>query len=151
MEFQSYITGFVDGEGTFLISFSRREKLNTKIEVRPGFSISQHKRNLEILERIQKYFGVGAIRFSKRDQNYRYEVRSINDLMRVIIPHFDKYPLQTTKRKDFGIFKQICRLIYSKHHLNVDYLIKIIDLAYMMNESGRRRYPKKKLLKFIAR
>jgi len=151
MEFQSYVTGFVDGEGTFSVSFSRREKLNTKIEVRPGFSISQHKRNLKILQRIQKFFGVGAIRFSKRDQNYKYEVRSIDDLMKVIIPHFEKYPLQTTKAKDFVIFKEICRLIYSKHHLNLDYLRRIIDLAYMMNESGKRRYPKKKLLKFIAR
>ncbi len=151
MEFQSYITGFVDGEGTFSISFSRREKLRTKIEVRPSFSISQHKRNLKILQKIQRYFGVGAIRFSKRDQNYKYEVRSINDLIRVIIPHFEKFPLQTTKKKDFEIFKKICHLIHSKHHLNPDYLNQIIDLAYMMNESGKRRYSKKKLLKFMAR
>ncbi len=145
------MTGFVDGEGTFLVSFSRREKLNTKIEVRPGFSIAQHKRNLKILQRIQQYFGVGAIRFSKRDQNYKYEVRSINDLVKVIIPHFEKFPLQTTKAKDFVVFKQICRLVYSKHHLNPDYLRQIIDLAYKMNQSDKRRYPKKKLLKFMAR
>ena len=151
MEFPAYITGFVGGEGTFSVSFTRRQKLRTKIEIRPSFSISQHKRNLRILQRIHQYFGVGAIRFSKRDQNYKYEVRSIDDLTKVIIPHFDRFPLQTTKRKDFEKFKTICRLVKSKHHLSPQYLKEIIDLAYSMNESGKRKYPKRKLLKFMAR
>jgi len=151
MEFRSYITGFVDGEGSFTVSFNRRAKLKTKIEVRPSFSISQPKRNLRILQRIQRHFGVGGIRFSKRDQNYRYEVRSIDDLVRVIIPHFEKYPLQTTKKQEFELFKEICRLVHSKHHLNQDYLRRIIDLAYMMHGGGKRRYPKAKLLRFMAR
>ena len=56
MEFKSYITGFVDGEGTFSVSFNYRAKLKTKIEVRPSFSISQHKRSLEILEKIPEDF-----------------------------------------------------------------------------------------------
>lgn len=61
MEFKSYITGFTDGEGTFSVSFSHRAKLRTNIEARPSFSISQHKRNLEILKEIREYFGVGSI------------------------------------------------------------------------------------------
>ena len=151
MEFKSYITGFVDGEGTFSVSFNYRAKLKTKIEVRPSFSISQHKRSLEILEKIQKYFGVGGIRFSKRDQNYKYEVRSIKDLITKIIPHFQKYPLQTTKQKDFEIFTDICQLMYTNHHRNPKHLRMIIDNAYTMNESGKRKYLKSKLLKFMTR
>ena len=145
------MTGFVDGEGSFTVSFNRRSKLKTGIEVRPSFSIAQHKRNLPILQRIRNYFGVGGIRFSKHDQNYKYEVRSIDDLVRVIIPHFEKYPLQTTKKHDFEIFKQICRWVYAKHHLNKVYLSKIIELAYQMNPSGKRKYSKSKLLRFMAR
>ena len=108
MDFASYITGFVDGEGTFSVSFNYRAKLNTNVEVRPSFSISQHKRNLEILKRIRDYFGVGSIRFSKRDQNYKYEVRSLNDLLKKVIPHFEEFPLRTTKQKDFKLFREIC-------------------------------------------
>ena len=145
------MTGFVDGEGSFTVSFNRRSRLKTGIEVRPSFSIAQHKRNLPILQRIRNYFGVGGIRFSKHDQNYKYEVRSIDDLVRVIIPHFEKYPLQTTKKHDFEIFKQICHWVHSKHHLNKDYLRKIIELAYQMNASGKRKYSKRRLLRFMAR
>jgi hypothetical protein len=151
MEFASYITGFTDGEGTFSVSFSQRAKLRTNIEVRPSFSISQHKRNLMILKEIKKFFGVGGIRYSKKDNNYKYEVRSIEDLTKVVIPHFEKYPLKTSKSKDFNLFKEICNLIKSNHHLNPEYLEVIIDKAYKMNESGKRKYQKKKLLKFLAR
>lgn len=149
MEFGSYITGFTDGEGCFSISFSYREKLKDKVEVRPSFSISQHKRNLEILKQIHQYFGVGAIRFSNRDQNYKYEVRSITDLMKVIIPHFRRFPLKTVKQKDFEHFEYVCNQIYQSYHLNSDNLVMIIDRAYLMNESGKRRYKKEELLRFM--
>ncbi|MFC1710183.1 LAGLIDADG family homing endonuclease [Patescibacteria group bacterium] len=151
MDFASYITGFVDGEGTFSVSFCRRSKFKTNIEVRPSFSISQHKRNLEILKAIKTYFNAGFIRYSKRDQNYKYEVRSINDLNRKIIPHFKKYPPQTSKSKDFDLFEEICRYVVEKKHLNPNYLEEIINKAYLMNESGKRKYKKQNLLRFIAR
>jgi len=151
MEFSWYISGFVDGEGCFSVSFTYRSKLNTKIEVRPSFSISQNKRNLKILEEIKNFFGVGSIRFSKRDQNFKYEVRSIHDLVKRIIPHFKKFPLKTKKSEDFSRFSKICDLVYNNHHLNKKYLLEIIDEAYKMNESGKRKYSKQKLLKLMAR
>lgn len=151
MEFASYISGFTDGEGSFSISFSVRPKLTTRIEVRPSFSISQHKRNLSTLKEINDYFGVGSIRFSKRDQNYKYEIRSIKDLNKKIIPHFIKFPLKTNKLKDFQKFSEICKMISANLHLNKKFLIEIIDKAYLMNESGKRKYKKSELLKLIAR
>ena len=151
MEFAEYITGFTDGEGTFSVSFSQSSKLNTNIEVRPSFSISQHKRNKEILFQIRNFFGVGGIRFSKRDQNYKYEVRAINDLMKIIIPHFKKYPLMTKKKQDFEIFVDICKMISANLHLNSKYVVEIIEKAYLMNVSGKRKYSKDKLLSLVIR
>jgi hypothetical protein len=151
MEFSSYITGFTDGEGTFSVSFNFRAKLKTKIEVRPSFSISQHKRNKEILESIRDYFNCGWIRFSSPDHNYKYEVRGIDDLIKKIIPHFQKFPLQTSKKKDFLLFTEICEQVYQKHHLNFDYLRGIIEKAYRMNPSGKRKYTEQQLLRFMTR
>jgi len=151
MEFASYISGFTDGEGSFSISFSIRPKFKTNLEVRPSFSISQHKRNIDILKNIRNFFNVGGIRFSKRDQNYKYEVRSVNDLKNVIIPHFEKYPLKTSKLNDFKIFLKIVNMISSNLHLNKKYLAEIINQAYRMNKSGKRKYKKVFLLKLIAR
>ena len=150
-EFSWYITGFADGEGCFSVSFNRRAKLKTGIEVRPSFSIAQNKRSLQVLKDIHTYFGCGAIRFSKRDQMYRYEVRSISDIQKRIIPHFQKYPLRTSKARDFEIFAEVCELIHQSKHLNSDYLEQIIRKSYLMNESGTRRNTQEDLLKILAR
>jgi len=149
MDIKSYLTGFTDGEGCFSISFSLRKKLKLGIEVRPSFSISQHKRNKQIILQLPKLFGCGGVRFSKKDQNYKYEVRSIGDLIRRIIPHFEQYPLLTSKKEDFEIFKQICKLISSNHHLSKQGLKQVIELSQLINISGSKRINRKSLLKIV--
>ena len=149
MDFASYVSGFVDGEGCFSISFTLRAKLKTGIEVRPSFSISQNKRNYTVLREIRDFFGCGSIRFSKKDQNYKYEVRSITDLGKRIIPHFRKFPLRTSKQKDFEIFAKVCNLILQSKHLNKEHLRNIIESSYKMNESGKRKYTKAELLRVL--
>ena len=150
MEMASYITGFTDGEGCFSISFSKREKMKLGIEIRPSFSVSQHRRNKEIILYLQKFFQCGGVRYSRRDQNFKYEVRSIADLVKKIIPHFEKYELQTSKKDDFNAFKEICRLIHANQHLNQAGMMKIIELSEQVNKTGNKRYDRKTLLKFVA-
>jgi len=103
------------------------------------------------LLKIKKYFGVGGIRFCKSDANYKYEVRSIKDLIEIIIPHFQKHPLLTQKKKDFEIFVDICKMISKSLHLDSSHLTEIIEKAYLMNESGKRKYSKQKLLSLVIR
>lgn len=141
-----YVTGLVDGEGSFLVSFSVRKKFHTGIEARPSFALAQHQRNRFTLERVEKYFQCGSLRFNTRDQTYKYEVRSVQDLVIKILPHFVKYPLQTSKRKDFELLCEICQLIGNRTHLYTDGLRQIINLAYQMNNLGARRYQKQELL-----
>ena len=151
METSWYITGFADGEGCFSVSFTKREKMKTGIEIRPSFSIGQNKNSLKVLQEIHKYFDCGAIRFSKSDQTYKYEVRSIGDLRKKIIPHFQKFPLKTSKNVDFLKFSWICDQIAASKHLNKECLVEIIDQAYTMNESGKRKYTKEDLLRIVKR
>lgn len=150
-DFAWYVTGFTDGEGCFSISFTLRAKLQTGIEVRPSFCVAQNRRSLQVLKDIHTYFGCGAIRFSKRDQMYKYEVRSVKDLMTRIIPHYQKFPLRTAKEQDFERFAKICAMIYASQHLNVNYLQEIIQESYLMNVSGLRRYTQEELLKILVR
>jgi len=149
MNFASYVSGFIDGEGCFSVSFNFREKLKTKIEVRPSFAVGQNKRNLEILKEIQKFFNCGSLRFSLKDQCYKYEVRNIDDLRKKIIPHFEKFPLLTTKKRDFQIFSEICEKVAQMKHRNPDHLKEIIKMAFQMNVSGKRKYNQTKLLSVL--
>jgi hypothetical protein len=136
----NYITGFVDGEGSFSISITPRNFKDVKWEIRLSFSISQHKRNRGILYKIKDYFGCGTIRPNRKDNTYKYEVRSLQDLKNIIIPHFQKYPLQTTKRIDFEIFTKVIQIMEERRHLTKDGLKEIIELLQKLPPERRRKY-----------
>jgi hypothetical protein len=147
-----WITGFTDGEGCFSVSFNRREKLRLKVEVRPSFSISEScKRGSPFrgVDRVQEFFGCGFIRYSAKDGTYKYEVRSLKELCERVIPHFDQYPLETAKRTDFLQFQKISFLMREGKHLQKETLLEIVDLAYVMNPAGKRRYDKESILRFL--
>lgn len=142
-----FITGLIEGEGCFSISFSLRKKIKLGIEVRPSFSISLNRRDLELIKTVHQYFCCGAVRYSRNDNTYKYETRSINDLIQFIIPHFQQYSLQGSKRQDFLIFTEICYLIRANKHRNKQYLYEIINKAYEMNPAGKRKYHQQDLLR----
>jgi hypothetical protein len=144
-----WIVGFIDGEGCFSISFNKKESMPCGIEVRPSFSVSQKAHSLVALENIKEYFNCGNIRYDKKDGTYKYEIRSLTEIRREVIPFFSKYELITKKKYDFESFKKICSLIAEGQHLNPQGLKQIIQLAYSMNGSGKRKYKLEELLKFV--
>jgi intein-encoded DNA endonuclease-like protein len=144
-----YISGYVDGEGCFSVSFSKREKFLVGFETKPSFSVSQNEDRAQILFLIQKEFKCGFIRRDFSDKTLKYEIRSLEDLINKIIPHFEKYPLLSFKQKDFKFFKQICFMMQKDLHRNKKGLQKIIDLAFKMNPSGKRKYIKEEILKAL--
>ncbi len=144
-----YLSGYADGEGSFCISFSPRTKLRTGLEIRPSFSVSQNGDRQEVLFLFKEYLDCGTIRRNPSDRTYKYEVRSIKDLVMKVIPHFIKYPLLSSKRKDFEMFARICKMIAEGKHLYKDYLIEMLELSYRMNGLGARRFTKEKLQLFL--
>lgn len=144
-----YVTGLVEGEGCFSVSFNIRRRLRVKVETRPSFSISLNRRDLHLLKKIRDFFGCGGIRFSRADNTYKYEVRDIRSLTDRVVPHFETYPLQGAKKEDFEKFRKICGMVKANLHLSPKFLPEIIELAYSMNLSGKRRYKKEDLLRFL--
>ena len=141
-----YLSGYADGEGSFCISFSPRPKLRTALEVRPSFSVSQNGDRQEVLLLFKQYLGCGTVRRNPSDRTFKYEARSIKDLVEKVIPHFLKYPLLSSKKKDFEMFRLICNMIYERKHLQQDTLKKIVGFSYQMNGFGARRYTAEEIL-----
>ena len=141
-----YVVGLVDGEGSFHIAFSKRDDLSASISVMPEFHLSQHCESKQVLELVQKLFGCGYIKENhpkSKDKTLVYIIRNRKDLLLRVIPFFETYSLKTKKQKDFEIFAQIVRLVHQGQHRNIKGLLKIVDLAYKMNQSGQRRIRKK--------
>jgi hypothetical protein len=140
MDVPSYISGFVDGEGCFCISFVPSKRHRFCWEVRPSFSVSQNSERAELLYEILELWRCGHIRPDRSDKTLKYEVRRISDLIATVLPHFRKYPLRSSKRRDVELFERVCCLINEKRHLEVDGLVEIVSLAMQMNPSGKRKY-----------
>ena len=109
-------------------------------EVRPGFSVSQNGDRAEVLHAIKAYFECGSIRPDRSDKTLKWETRRLEDILERIVPHFERYPLLSSKRYDFDRFASICQLMAEGAHLRRGGLIEIVELAHGMNPSGRRRY-----------
>ncbi len=100
----------------------------------PVFTITLHTRDTALLEKIQSFFGgIGKITIREKDNSAYYTVKSVNDIVNVIIPHFDKYPLLTQKQADFELFKKTVMIMHNKQHLKIEGLNELIALKASLN------------------
>jgi len=136
--FPSYLSGYVDGEGCFTVSFSPRRTLRVGWEARPSLSVSQNGDRAEVLGEISRYFGCGSLRPDRSDHTLKWEVRSLRLIVARVLPHFRRYPLRSGKQRDVELFDEICCRMLDGEHLRTDGLVRIVRLAGMMNPSGRR-------------
>ena len=127
-----YVTGFSDGEACFHIAIGKNTKYKIGYYVNPGFSIALHKKDEELLRKIQEFFGgIGVLKVKKDIVQFR--VFSIKDLD-IIIKHFDLYPFITKKSADYLLFKEALELIKNKEHLTIEGFNKIISIRASMNK-----------------
>ena len=112
-----WVTGITDGGGKFSIT------LKSKI-CYCSFEITQKKvdNTLYMLYFIQEYFNCGEIvldskQFDNKYNTYKFIVTNLEDLCNIILPHFDKYPLITSKHLDYLDFKKI--VLMCKEGLNL--------------------------------
>src|SRR5205807_1445906 len=117
MNLASYISGFVDGEGCFCVSFQPSRRHRFGWEVRPSFSVSQNADRAQLLYVLQERWECGFIRPDRSDKTLKYEVRTIRDLVEKVLPHFRESPLLSTKQQDVERFAVICEAIHQGQHL----------------------------------
>lgn len=130
----NWVTGFTDAEGCFMINFTKRETNKMGWQIQPCFQIKLHSRDKKLLMKIKYFFNeIGSISFSN-DNGVMYRVKKLDDIINIIIPHFNKYSLITQKYGDFIIFKNIVELMNRGEHLNKEGLIKIINLKASLNK-----------------
>lgn len=126
-----FITGFSDAESSFSVFVVKKSTFRVGWTVNASFQIGLDAKDKLLLDRIQAYFGVGKV--YKAEKNvYRYMVRTLKEL-KIIIDHFDKFPLITQKKADFILFKKIVNLMDNKEHLTVLGVKKIVAIKASIN------------------
>jgi hypothetical protein len=146
MDLNSYVSGFVDGEGCFCVSFQPSKRHRFGWEVRPSFSVSQNADRAQLLYVLKERWNCGSIRPDRSDKTLKFEVRCVEDLVAKVLPHFRAYPLMSDKQTDLQRFERICELVSEAKHLELDGFEKVVRLAMDMNPSGKRKYPGSEIL-----
>jgi LAGLIDADG endonuclease len=127
-----FITGFADAESNFTCSIVSESRSKLKWEVSLSFNISLHIKDIKLLEDIKYTLGVGKIRKHTTRNIVHYVVENKEELI-IIINHFEKYPLVTSKKSEYLIFKN-CLLIYiNKEHLLKKGLFELVALKSSLN------------------
>jgi hypothetical protein len=136
----SYIAGYVDGEGSFSVSVQRNRSCRVGFQLVPEFHVSQNGDRAQVLELIRERFGCGYIKpNSRKDQALVLVVRNRDELLERVIPFFEQNPLLSTKQVDFQKFASLVRDMALGHHRTEDGFGRLLDLALSMNGSGRHR------------
>ena len=126
-----WVSDFTDGDGCFRISITENKNYKLGWKVQPHFQLAQHERDNTVLKLIQKLFSVGKI-YKAEPQTLQLQVQSIKEL-KIIIDHFDKYPLITQKQADYKQCKYAYSIIKKKEHLTNEGLRKIVAIKASMN------------------
>lgn len=144
----NYLAGFTDGEGSFNVSFRKRENFKIPWKISLCFNISQ--KDPGILSQFKKHLKCGTIRERKADQVWYYEVNNFHAIQTNVIPFFNRFGfLSAKKKRDFSKFKKIAHLIEKKDHLTLEGIEKILEIRKEMNDGGKRKYSDQEILRIL--
>jgi hypothetical protein len=142
---ESYIAGFVDGEGCFHVAIQRNPCTRSGWQLVPEFRISQDACRAKVLDLARDLLGCGALRENHRgsdDHTLVLVVRRRRDLLERVIPFFERNPLLSAKKEEFATFAGIVRSMERGEHLFREGFERLAAEAVQMNGGGRyrRRY-----------
>ena len=109
---------------------------NTKVgyAVSLRFTLDQHIRDRGLIQSIKNYLNCGNLII--RDGSYvRFSVWKFGDIINIVIPLLEKYPLVGIKKLDFNDLYLISKLMSKKSHLTTEGLSEIQKIKAGMNKS----------------
>jgi LAGLIDADG endonuclease len=118
--FGAYLSGFIDGEGCFVLGYSSpgKKKPSRRTPI-ASFSVVLRADDCPILRLIQSYLQCGRLypHIVRNRPNRQFLMSGLSiyrlaDLLHIIIPHFGHYPLFAKKRHDFLIWSKGVRLLH---------------------------------------
>jgi len=133
-----YFAGFVDGEGSFHLTFRRRRDYKLPWKVSLCLNVSQ--KDKVILALLKRHLQCGAIRYKSGDV-WMFEVNNLNAIRSNVIPFFRRFGfLSAKKKRDFAIFQQMAELMAAGAHLSQDGIASLLRLRANMNDGGKLKY-----------
>jgi hypothetical protein len=114
-----WLAGFVEGEGSFMVSTLDSSTHVLGVQTQLRFRISQHNRDKILMKSLVDYLNCGNYQlYSNRDLG-EFVVTGFSDIAEKIIPFFQKFTLKGVKGLDYADFCKAAELMKTKAHLTV--------------------------------
>lgn len=139
-----WLTGFTQADGSFMIIIKKQPKGKIPYRLYPCFTLTQNKIDITMMKSIHSYLGVGRLVINRNRVDI--VVSSMNDLLDIIIPHFDKYPPRRGKLISYLIFRTVVLAMKDKVHSSPEGFLKLLDLSYFTHNTSTRTIESKQVI-----
>jgi len=126
--FFSWLTGYIDGDGCFNVYTNTKNK-----KISFTFKLGQKENNKQVLYYIKKRLGVGTV--NKHGNMANYLLRDKKKIKNILIPIFDKYLLQTSKKRESYLVFKNCLEISNKETWSIEEKLVAINKEKKKNHS----------------
>lgn len=126
------MTGFTDAEGSFGINTTASDKLKVSLQ----YKVTQLASSEEVLHDMVDYFKTGNVHIDNRSTGtLKYQVQDLVSIREKILPHFEQYPLQTSKALDYKDWSKAVDLLSNKEHYHAEGKQLLFDIKESMNNA----------------
>lgn len=131
-----WLLGFTSGEGCFLVKVSKSKDSKLGFGLQLIFQLTQHSRDLELMERLVAFLGCGRIVQELDHSKVNFIVSNLTDITDKIIPFFSKYQVVGIKYDNFKDWCKVAEIMQNKGHLTEEGFNIILKIKAGMN-TGR--------------
>ena len=135
----SWLAGFAASrEGCFFVNL--RKAATTSRILREGFRvdlafiITQHLRDIALLENLVSYLGCGTVSKPNKRNWGQYRCENFSSIYTQILPFFKEYLILGVKALDFEDWSKVAELVNRKAHLTQEGLATISEIKSRMNK-----------------
>jgi hypothetical protein len=148
-----FLAGFIEGEGSLVVSIKSHPTCRSGFYVDPGFFLYQHRSGRRLLELALATFDSGRISPKPGNENVLvYEISSRSVLHEKVIPFFERYVVPfSCKRVTFERFKEIVEMMGRREHLEPTGLASIVTKVYAMNPDSKGKARARPLADVVER
>jgi hypothetical protein len=144
-----WLTGFTQADGGFMIIIKKSPRGRFKYRFYPVFEISQGMHEFDIITSLHKHLGSG--RLISNVNRLSIVFTSMNDLLTIVLPHFDKYPLRGGKLASYLIFRKVILAMSDGVHLHKEGFLGILELCYFINSTSTRTLETKQEIERVVK
>lgn len=131
----SWLAGFTSGEGCFFVNL-RKGTTKVGFRVDLAFIITQHLRDITLLESIASYLDCGTVTKPNKRNWGQYRCENFTAINTKILPLFKEHPILGVKALDFEDWSRVVELMSRKAHLTEEGIAAIREIKSRMN-TGR--------------